>query len=110
MVRGEALRDALVPVHRWVSTCDGSRELSHGPCVWVVNVKSLFYGFITTSLFYSADIYGDFLYNVIVMYLFCLKMFNSIMHSLLILLRMAWCILALLYKIVCCIVYIKMRL
>ena len=50
LVRGEALRDALVPVHRWVSKCDGSRELSHGPFVWVVNVKSLFYGFIT-SLF-----------------------------------------------------------
>ena len=51
VVRGEALRDALVPVHRWASTCDGSRELSHGPCVWVVDVISLFYGSITTSLF-----------------------------------------------------------
>ena len=51
VVRGEALFDALVPVHRWVSTCDGSRGLSHGPFVWVVNVNSLFYGFITTSIF-----------------------------------------------------------
>ena len=32
----EALCDALVPVHWWVSTCDGSRELSHGAFVWVV--------------------------------------------------------------------------
>ena len=51
MVRREVLRVALVPVHLWVSTCDGSRELSHGPFVWVVDAISLFYGFITTSLF-----------------------------------------------------------
>ena len=50
MVRGETLRDALVPVHQWVSACDGSREHLHSPFVWVVNVKSLFYDFIT-SLF-----------------------------------------------------------
>ena len=50
-VRGEAVRDALVLVHRWVSTCDSSRELSHDPFVCVVNVKSLFFDFITTSLF-----------------------------------------------------------
>ena len=50
-MRGEALRDALVTVYRWVSTCDGSRELSYGPFEWVVDAISLFYGFITTSLF-----------------------------------------------------------
>ena len=36
VVCGEALCDALVPVHRWVSTSDGSRELPSGPFVWVV--------------------------------------------------------------------------
>ena len=51
MVRGEALCDALVPVHGWVSTCDGSRELSHGPFVCVEDVISLFNGFNTTYLF-----------------------------------------------------------
>ena len=45
----EALRGVVVPVHRWVSTCDGSRELSRGPFVWMVYVISLFYGFLTTS-------------------------------------------------------------
>ena len=46
MVRREALH-----VHRWVSTYDGSRELSHGLFVWVVDAIPLFYGFIITSLF-----------------------------------------------------------
>ena len=33
VVRGEALRDALVPVPWWTSTCDGSRVLSLSPLV-----------------------------------------------------------------------------
>lgn len=60
----EALRDALVPVHRWVSTCDGSRELSHYPGVWAVDVKSLFPVYFYFFYFYSAGIYSNCLYNV----------------------------------------------
>ena len=55
MLRGEALRDALVPVHLRVSACDGSRELSHGPFVWLVDVIPLYNGLNTTSLFIQVE-------------------------------------------------------
>ena len=51
VVHGEAQCDDLVPVHRRISTYEGSREFSHGPYVWVVDVISLSYDFITASLF-----------------------------------------------------------
>ena len=82
VVRGEALRDALVPVHRWVSS-DGSKEPSHGICVWVVDVKSLFTVLLLLLYFYSADMYGDFVYNVCYNYVLFVKMFNFSVLSLL---------------------------
>ena len=52
MVR-EAQCDALVPVHRRVSTCDDelARTFPWSIYVWVVDVISLFHDFITASLF-----------------------------------------------------------
>ena len=41
MIRGEALRDALVPDYQILGEsgqCDGSRVLSLGPFVWVADV------------------------------------------------------------------------
>ena len=57
VVRGEALRDALVPVPWWTSTCDGSRVLSLGPLLCgmeaVILISGWYYWFVDNFMYHS---------------------------------------------------------
>ena len=54
-------------MHWWVSTCDGSPELSHDPFVLMVYIISLFYDSVTTSSLTVPFIFIlKLLYNVMV--------------------------------------------